>query len=132
MERTLVILKPDAVKRGLVGKIIARFERKGLWISQIKMDWPSREVFVEHYAHHKGKPFFDQLVSFMTSGPSIFIELRGVKAVTTVRRLAGDTYEAAPGSIRGDFSEEYDGRNVVHASDSEEAAISEIKRFFWK
>ena len=131
MEKTLVIIKPDAVNRGLTGEIIKRFEQKGLEIAAIKMKHLNEEELNEHYAHHRDKPFFKDLVNFMRHSPSILMVLEGVKAVEAVRFLCGSTYgiEAAPGTIRGDFSMSR-SNNIVHASDSVETAEKEIKRFF--
>jgi len=131
MEKTLVIIKPDAVNRGLTGEIIKRFEQKGLAIVAIKMKHLNEEELNEHYAHHRDKPFFKDLVNFMRHSPSILMVLEGVKAVEAVRFLCGSTYgiEAAPGTIRGDFSMSR-SNNIVHASDSVETAEKEIKRFF--
>ncbi len=133
LERTLVIIKPDAVNRGLVGEIIHRFERKGLDIVGIKMKYLQDKELKEHYAHHKGKPFFKNLVDFMKHAPSILMVVEGVGAIEAVRFLAGSTYglEADPGTIRGDFSMSK-SNNIVHASDSVENAQVEIKRFFNK
>lgn len=131
MEQTLVIVKPDAVNRGLVGEILSRFERKGLKIVACKMKYLKDEELEEHYAHHKGKPFFKDLVDFMKHGPSILMILEGVRAVDAVRQLAGSTYgiEANPGTLRGDFSMSR-SNTIIHASDSTENAEIEIKRFF--
>lgn len=131
MERTLIIIKPDAVNRGLTGEIITRFEKKGLKIVGCKMKYLKDEELSEHYAHHKDKPFFKDLVDFMKHGPSILLVLEGIKAVDVVRLLAGSTYgiEAAPGTIRGDFSMSR-SNTIVHASDSPENAVTEINRFF--
>jgi len=131
MERTLVIIKPDAVSRGIVGEIITRFERKGLEVVGIKMAHLKDEELVEHYAHHKDKPFFKDLVDFMKHSPSIVMVIEGVKALEVVRFLAGPTYgvEANPGTIRGDFSMSR-SNNIVHASDTPENAKIEIDRFF--
>lgn len=131
MERTLVIIKPDAVNRDLAGRIIARFERKGLKVAGIRMEKLSREKLHEHYSHHKEKPFFPELVKFMSSAPCIFLVLEGRDAVEVVRRMCGATNgrNAEPGTIRGDFSVSTQA-NLVHASDSRETAEKEIKRFF--
>lgn len=131
MERTLVIIKPDAVNRGLTGKIISRFEKKGLEIIAMKMKRLVDEELEEHYAHHKNKPFFKDLVAFMKHSPSILMVLEGTRAVDAVRFLVGSTYgiEASPGTIRGDYSMSR-SNTIVHASDSVENAEIEIKRFF--
>jgi len=133
LERTLVIVKPDAVNRGLIGEIIHRFERKGLKIIGLKMVHLKDEVLHEHYAHHRGKPFFKDLVDFMKLSPTILIVLEGNEAVSVVRKITGPTFgvEAPPGTIRGDFAISI-SHNVVHASDSPETAKKEIKRFFKK
>lgn len=131
MERTLVIFKPDALNRALVGEILHRFERKGLKIIGIKMVHLDDDLLHDHYAHLKDKPFFPRLKRFMQSTPSIVCALDGLNAVTVVRNLAGVTKgcDALPGTIRGDFS--ISGQcNVVHASDSITAGAIEVKRFF--
>ena len=131
MERVLVIIKPDAVNRNLVGEIITRFEQKGLLITGMKMKHLTDEELGEHYAHHKDKPFFRELVDFMKHSPSILMVLEGVKAVDAVRLMTGVTYgiEATPGTIRGDFSMSL-SHTIVHASDSPENAEKEIAIFF--
>lgn len=131
MEKTLVIIKPDAVNRGLSGEIINRFERKGLKIAACKMKYLKDEELEEHYAHHKEKAFFKDLVNFMKHSPSILLVLEGVKAVDAVRQLAGSTYgvEASAGTIRGDYSMSR-SNTIIHASDSIESAEKEIPRFF--
>lgn len=131
MEKTLVIIKPDAVNRGLTGDVIKRFEQKGLKTVALKMKFLEDKELEEHYAHHKEKPFFKDLVNFMKHSPSILMILEGNRAIDAVRTLAGQTYglEAAPGTIRGDFSMSR-SNTIIHASDSAEAAEAEIKRFF--
>src|SRR3989338_3661014 len=131
MERTLIIIKPDALQRGLLGEVIGRFERKGLKIVGLKMGQLSDEVLDEHYAHHKDKPFFEELKKFMKVSPVVFMVLQGHNAVNTVRIIVGPTkaHEADAGSIRGDLSMGVQ-TNIVHASDSEETAEVEVKRFF--
>ena len=133
MERTLVLLKPDALQRNLLGQIIVRFENKGLKIVGLKMMKLSNALLSEHYAHQKDKPFFKDLVNYMGSAPVIAIVLEGLEAVNTVRILCGPTSgrKADVGSIRGDFSmsSQY---NIIHASDSLETALDEIQRFFGK
>ena len=131
MDKTLILVKPDAFARNLTGEIIARFERKGLRISALKhmtMDVPLAE---QHYAEHEGKPFFGELVSFITSGPLVAMVLEGEQAVTAARQVIGATnpLEASPGSIRGDFAVAV-GQNMVHGSDSSESAEREAKLFF--
>ncbi|MCX8205996.1 MAG: nucleoside-diphosphate kinase [Candidatus Micrarchaeota archaeon] len=131
MERTLIIVKPDAVNRGLAGKIISRFEEKGLKIVGLKMAWLTKDVLAEHYAHLKGKPFFPGLVEFMSSSPVVLGVLEGRNAVEVVRLMCGvtDANKAAAGTIRGDFSMST-SCNVIHASDSLDTANKEIARFF--
>jgi len=131
MQRTLVIFKPDALNRGLVGEILHRFERKGLKIIGIKMVHLDDDILQDHYAHIKDKPFYAGLKRFMQSTPSIVCALDGLNAVSVVRNLAGVTkgYDALPGTIRGDFSISKQC-NVIHASDSETAGVIEVKRFF--
>ncbi|MGL5938762.1 MAG: nucleoside-diphosphate kinase [Phocaeicola sp.] len=131
MERTLVILKPSTVQRGLIGEIIARFERKGLRIVGTKMTRLTEEILEEHYAHLVGKSFFDGIKHSMMVTPVLVMCLEGVDAVDTVHALAGPTNsrKAQPGTIRGDFSMSYQ-ENIVHTSDSLESAALELKRFF--
>jgi len=133
MERTLVIIKPDALNRSLIGKIISRFEEKGLTIIAMKMKQLKSEELTKHYAHHKGKPFFEELLKFMSSAPSILLVLEGKDAVTVTRKICGATNarEAEPGTIRGDYSMSTQN-NLVHASDSIETAEKEINMFFDK
>jgi len=131
MEQTLVILKPDAVNRGLIGEIIHRFERKGLKIVAMKMERLKEEVLEEHYAHHKKKAFFRELVKFMGSVPAVLFVLEGKDAVEVVRAMTGETSgrKALPGTIRGDFSMSVQ-TNIIHVSDSVKASQEEIRRFF--
>ncbi len=131
MERTLVIIKPGAVRRGLVGKVIERFEDKGLKIVAMKMKHLDDRILSEHYAHLKDKPFFGRLVKAMEESPVILMVIEGKDAVDVVRKMAGPTNgrEAMPGTIRGDFSMSIQN-NVIHASDSKENAEKEIRRFF--
>src|SRR3989338_379245 len=131
MEKTLVIVKPDAVNRALVGEVIHRFERKGIKIIAMKMEHLSDKILEEHYAHLAGKPFFPSIREFMKTAPSVLMVLEGRKVVDVVRKLAGVTEgtEAAPGTIRGDFSLSIQN-TIIHASDSPEAAKKEVKRFF--
>ncbi len=133
MERTLIILKPDAVNRGLSGEIITRFEKKGLKIVGLKMVWLKEGILREHYAHLVSKPFFPDLLEFMSRSPVIIGVLEGRNAVELVRSMCGvtDANKAAPGTIRGDFALST-SRNVIHASDSHETAEKEISRFFKK
>lgn len=131
MERTLVILKPSTVQRGLIGEIITRFERKGLRIAATKMIQLTDELLEEHYAHLIDKPFFSDIKHSMMVTPVLVMCLEGIDAIETVRLLAGPTNsrKAQPGTIRGDFSMSYQ-ENIVHASDSLETAAVELKRFF--
>lgn len=131
MEQTLIIIKPDGVKRKLVGEILQRFERKQLKISQLKVATMSRELAEEHYAHIKKFDFFEDMMTYMTSSEVVYIILEGKDVIKTVRKMIGVTncLEAEPGTIRGDYGgSSY--QNIVHASDSPEAATIEIKRFF--
>jgi nucleoside-diphosphate kinase len=131
MDRTLILVKPDAFARGLTGEIIARFERKGLKIIALKYMQMERALAERHYAEHEGKPFFGELVEFITSGPLVAMVLEGYEAVVAARQVIGATnpLEAAPGSIRGDFALEI-GQNMVHGSDSNESAVREAALFF--
>jgi len=133
LDKTLVILKPSAVQRGLIGEIIGRFERKGLILSGLKMVWLSDEILSEHYAHLKDKPFFQRVKNSMTVCPVVVCCWKGKDAAQTVRLLTGVTNsrEALPGTIRGDFSMSMQ-ENILHASDSPETAAVEIQRFFNK
>ncbi|MGI6129272.1 MAG: nucleoside-diphosphate kinase [bacterium] len=129
MEKTLILIKPDAISRRLCGEVLRRFERQGLTIEGLKMLTLSRSLAKEHYAPHRERPFFDELVDFITSGPLVAAIITGNDAIARVRRLVGDTKEAAPGTIRGDFATSIT-KNVVHASDSPESAAREISLFF--
>ena len=131
MERTFVMIKPDAVQRGLIGEIISRLERKGLKIVAMKMLNVSKDLAERHYAEHREKPFFQSLVDYITSGPVVAMVVEGKNAVKVVRTLVGATnpQDALPGTIRGDFGMDI-GRNVIHASDSLESAEREISLFF--
>lgn len=131
MERTLVILKPDCLQRNLLGEILHRFERKGLKIVGLKMATLSDSKVEEHYEHHKTKPFFPVLKSFMQSAPVVMAVLEGLEAVETVRFITGETKgrTADAGTIRGDFAMSMQA-NIVHASDSVENGVAEVKRFF--
>ncbi|MDA9471259.1 nucleoside-diphosphate kinase [Enterococcus sp. 5H] len=131
MEQTLIIIKPDGVKRKLVGEILQRFERKQLKLSQLKVATMSRELAEEHYAHIKKYDFFEDMMTYMTSSEVVYIILEGNDVIKTVRKMIGITncLEAEPGTIRGDYGgSSY--QNIVHASDSPEAATIEIRRFF--
>ena len=131
MDKTLILVKPDAFTRGLTGEIIARFERKGLKIASLKYLQMDRDLAQRHYAEHEGKPFFGELVEFITSGPLVAMVLEGYEAVVAARQVIGATnpLEAAPGSIRGDFALEVQ-TNLVHGSDSAESAQRETGLFF--
>jgi nucleoside-diphosphate kinase len=131
MERTLVLVKPDGVQRGLVGEILGRFERKGLKVVGLRLLTVPRDLAERHYAVHAGKHFYDGLVQFIISGPVAAIALEGPDAIATVRRLVGRTMpnEAEPGTIRGDLG--ISGlRNLIHASDAPETAASELELWF--
>ncbi|MCA9388561.1 nucleoside-diphosphate kinase [Candidatus Berkelbacteria bacterium] len=131
VERTLVIVKPDAVTRGLMGEVLNRFERKGLKIVAAKFTHLTEELLNEHYAHIKDKPFFPGVLKFMTSAPSLAFVLEGKNVVQAARQMAGstDASEALPGTIRGDFALSIQ-QNVVHISEDLENAEKEIKNFF--
>ena len=131
MDRTLILVKPDAFARGLTGEIIARFERKGLTIVAAKHMTVTEELAHQHYGEHEGKPFFEELVEFITSAPLVAMVLEGEKAIVAARQVIGATnpLEAAPGSIRGDFAISV-GQNMVHGSDSAESAEREANLFF--
>jgi nucleoside-diphosphate kinase len=131
MERTLILIKPDAFARNLSGEIIARFERKGLRIAAIKRIQLDQDLAARHYAEHEGKPFYGELVSFITSGPLLALALEGQQAVAAARQVIGatDPLQAAPGSIRGDLAIAV-GENLVHGSDSPQSAQRELALFF--
>ena len=131
MDRTLILVKPDAFARGLTGEIIARFERKGLRIVAMQFMQMDEALAQRHYAEHEGKPFFGELVEFITSGALVAFVLEGYEAVTAARQVIGATnpLEATTGSIRGDFALEI-GQNMVHGSDSNESAAREVGLFF--
>ena len=130
-ERTFVLLKPDAVQRGLIGEILSRFERRGLKVTALKLIRVSRSLAETYYSEHKGKPFFEPLMAYVGSGPVVAIVLEGDCAVAAVRKMMGKTnsVEAEPGTIRGDLALTI-GRNVIHGSDSAESAKREISLFF--
>lgn len=130
-ERTLVLVKPDGVRRGLVGEVIARLERKGLILVAVTLRRLERSTAEQHYAEHAGKPFFAGLVDFITGGPLVAVVAEGPRAVAAVRGLMGvtDPVAAAPGSLRGDCALTI-GENLVHGSDSPESAVREIALFF--
>ncbi len=143
IERSLVIVKPDGVERGIVGEIIKRFENTGMKIVGMKMVWIDRKFAEKHYKAHKSKPFFNELVDFITEGPVVAFVIEGVHAVENVRRLVGATspHEAAPGTIRGDFAhlsmayaskKGLGGKNIIHASGTKNEADEEINLWFKK
>jgi nucleoside-diphosphate kinase len=131
MERTLILVKPDGVQRGLIGSIIGRFEQRGLKLAGMKFMQMSTELAANHYAVHQGKPFYESLVEYIVSGPIVAMVWEGKNAVAAARMTMGGTNpsEAAPGTIRGDFGMEI-GRNLVHGSDSPENAVKEVDLFF--
>jgi nucleoside-diphosphate kinase len=131
LERTLVLLKPDAVQRGLVGKIVSRFEEKGLKLVGLKLARFSEELLKKHYSDHEERPFFPSLVRFMSAGPAVALALEGKNAIAVVRGLVGktDAGAAAPGTIRGDLGLSF-SYNLVHASDGPQAATKELGLFF--
>src|SRR5689334_1874036 len=131
MERTLIIFKPDAVQRGICGEILTRFEKKGLQIVGLKFMRIAAQTAETHYAPHKGKPFYDGLVKFMTSSPVVVVALQGKDAITIARKMMGATFgsKAEPGTIRGDFGVS-NSFNLIHGSDSPEAAQKELGLFF--
>ena len=133
MEKTLILLKPDAVKRRLSGAILSRFDRKGLKIVALKMLKLSRDAAEKHYSVHKGKPFFTGLVDYITSGPIVAAVLEGENSISITRTLCGatDGSKASPGTIRGDFSMGIE-KNIIHASDSQESFEHELPIFFKK
>jgi nucleoside-diphosphate kinase len=130
-ERTLVLVKPDGVRRGLAGEVISRLEDKGLTLVAMELRTLERATAEEHYGEHRERPFFGELVEFITGGPLVALVVEGPNAVAGTRRLMGVTnpVEATPGSIRGDYALEI-GQNLVHGSDSEESAAREIGIFF--
>ena len=135
MERTLILVKPDGVKRNLVGEVLSRVEKKGYVISAVKMLNADRALLVRHYAEHEGKPFFEPLVEFMMSGPIVAVIAEGNRVIEGFRKLAGatDPTVAEPGTIRGDLARDQGTKvvqNIVHGSDSPESADREIKIFF--
>ena len=131
VERTLFLIKPDAVERGLVGEIVARFERRGFRICGMKLMRVTEQQAAEHYVEHVGKPFYSELVEFITSGPVVAMAIEGLGAVATVRSMMGATnpLDSAPGTIRGDYALDL-GRNVVHGSDAPASAARELAIFF--
>jgi nucleoside-diphosphate kinase len=131
IESTLLIVKPDGVRRGLVGEVLRRVEAKGLRIEAMRLYTSPRDVAEEHYGEHRTKPFFGELVDFITGGPVVVAKISGEEAVTCWRTLMGPTnpVEAPPGSIRGDFATQI-GENIAHGSDSTDSAARELKLFF--
>lgn len=131
MERTLIILKPDAIQRRLIGRLIQRFEEKGLAVGGMKLMRIPRELAERHYAPHKGKPFYPGLIDYITSGPVVVMVLQGERCIEIARTMMGKTfgYEAAPGTIRGDFGASR-SFNLIHGSDAPESAKSEIALYF--
>lgn len=131
MERTLVIIKPDAVQRGLIGEVITRLERRGLKIVAMKMMQISKELAAKHYAVHLGKPFYEGLIEYITSSPVVVMVVEGKQAISIVRKTMGatDPAQAVPGTIRADLALEI-GRNLVHGSDGPETAVFELGLFF--
>ena len=134
-QQTLILVKPDGVKRGLVGEVIARVERKGYKVSNLKMLTADRALLAQHYAEHEGKPFYEPLMEFMMSGPIVAMVAEGERVIEGFRKLAGttDPTTAEPGTIRGDLARDMGTKvvqNIVHGSDSPESAEREIKIFF--
>jgi nucleoside-diphosphate kinase len=131
LEQTLVIVKPDGVQRGLVGEVISRFERRGMKLVGMRLIEIDRPLAERHYAIHKGKPFYEGLLNYITSGPVVVMAVEGPDSIATVRRIVGATKsnEAAPGTIRGDFALTV-GRNIIHASDAPETAQFELGLYF--
>ncbi len=131
VETTLVLVKPDGVRRGIAGEIVARLERRGFELRGARLLKIPRALAQEHYAEHKGKPFFGDLVSFISSGPVLALAVRGESAISTVRTMMGATnpLDSAPGTIRGDFALEL-SENIVHGSDSKKSAKRELGLFF--
>jgi nucleoside-diphosphate kinase len=131
MQKTLILLKPDCVQRRLVGAVLGRFEQKGLRIAAMKLVHAGRALAEQHYAVHKGKPFYDSLLQFLTSGPTLALVLEGREAVTVARNLIGatDGVKAAPGTIRGDYALSVQN-NLIHGSDSPENAAAEVALWF--
>ena len=132
-ERTFVMIKPDAVQRGFIGEIISRFEKKGIKIVAMKLVSVDRKLAEKHYSVHKGKPFFEPTVKYITSSPVVAMVLEGINVIEMVRSMTGatDPQKAAMGTIRGDYGQ-FIGRNIIHASDSKETAQFEINLWFTK
>ncbi|MFW6064817.1 MAG: nucleoside-diphosphate kinase [Candidatus Natronoplasma sp.] len=133
METTFLMVKPDGVQRGLIGKVVSRLEDKGLRIDAMKMMQIDKQEAKEHYAEHKGKDFYEPLLDFITSGPVVVMAVSGDSAISVIRDMVGatDPKEADPGTIRGDYGLDV-GRNIVHAADSKESAERELDIFFGK
>ncbi|MFW5945519.1 MAG: nucleoside-diphosphate kinase [Candidatus Natronoplasma sp.] len=133
METTFLMVKPDGVQRGLIGKVVSRLEDKGLRIDAMKMMQIDKQEAKEHYAEHKGKDFYEPLLDFITSGPVVVMAVSGDSAISVIRDMVGatDPKEADPGTIRGDYGLDV-GRNIVHAADSKESAERELDIFFEK
>lgn len=131
MDRSLVLVKPDGVQRGLIGEVIARFERRGLRLVGAKFMQVSQELAKQHYAEHEGKPFYDGLIAYITSAPVMAMVWEGPNAVAAIRQTVGSTkpVESAPGTIRHDFALEV-GRNLIHASDKPETGVREVALWF--
>lgn len=131
VERSLIIVKPDAVQRGLIGEVLRRLEQRGLRFVGLKLMWVDRELAERHYAEHRGKPFFEELLSFITSGPVVVGVVEGPRAIEVTRKTMGktDPAQAEPGTIRGDLALSI-AQNVIHGSDSPEKAAYEISLFF--
>ncbi|WP_430592761.1 nucleoside-diphosphate kinase [Humidisolicoccus flavus] len=135
MQETLVLVKPDGVRRGLTGQILARIEAKGYVVTDLKLVQPDRSILEQHYAEHEGKPFYEPLLGFMLEGPSVAIRLSGHRVIEGFRSLAGttDPTTAAPGTIRGDLGRDWGlavQQNLVHGSDSEESSARELALWF--
>ncbi|GAB2836094.1 nucleoside-diphosphate kinase [Actinocorallia aurea] len=130
-ERTLILVKPDGVRKGLVGEVLSRIENKGLKLVALELRTLTREVAEDHYGEHRERPFFGELVEFITGGPLVALVAEGPRAIEAFRSLAGatDPVKSAPGTLRGDFALEI-GENIVHGSDSPESAAREVKLFF--
>lgn len=131
MQRTLILLKPDCIHRRLIGVLLQRFEQKGLRLAALKLLQPSLDLAQKHYAVHQGKPFYDSLLKFLTSGPTVALVLEGREAVAVARKLIGETdgIKSPPGTIRGDFALSVQN-NLIHGSDSPENAAAEIALWF--
>lgn len=135
MEKTLILVKPDGVRRNLIGEVLARIERKGYVVTDLRMVKPTREILARHYAEHEGKPFYEPLLEFMLSGPVVAVIAEGNRVIEGFRSLAGatDPTVAAPGTIRGDLARDQGTKvvqNIVHGSDSPESAAREIAIWF--